>query len=188
MFRLCLVCLALFTVASAIPMRQGNAAIVTFSGQLTSGSGVLGDAPPATPFSILLDFNQNAPGFGTISGGLFSSASRSISVSGGDIVLIESGVSDQALFAINTSGPTGSLAVTFVGDAILDNQVTTQNLVDLINASAPTTISLNFGASGNYTGAVTSAVPEPSSTIALGGLGLTCLFRRRRTIRQRKLG
>lgn len=180
MFRNSLVGLALTVVLSAFSQQKGNAAIVTFSGQLTSGSGVLGDVPPATPFSILIDFTPTAPGFGMISSGLFSSSPGNIAISGGDIVLIEGGSNDQALFAINTTGPTGSLAVTFVGDAIMNNQVTTQNLVDLINASAPTTISANFGASGNYTGSVTSAVPEPGSLLALGSLGLSSLFRRRR--------
>lgn len=174
------ICLSIVTLSFLCLPSNSHAAIVTFSGVLTSGSGVLGDVPPPSPFSIMLDFTENSPGFATINSGLFSSPPGSINISGGDILLIENGTNDQGLFAINTSGPTGSLSVTFLADAITDNQVTTQNLVDLVNAAAPSTISANFGASGNYTGSVTSAVPEPSSLLLLGGCTGLAIFRRRR--------
>ncbi len=158
---------------------SGQAAIVSFSGLLTSGNGVLGLVPPTTPYSITLDFTQSTPGFATINSGLFDSSRGSINISGGDILLIDNGANDQALLSINTTGPIGSLAVTFRGSAISSNQVTTQNLVDLINA-APSTLSANFGTGGNYTASVVSAVPEPSSIMLLSGSIACMVFRRKR--------
>lgn len=159
---------------------NSQAALVIFRGVLTSGSGILGDVPPTSPFSVLLDFTESSPGFATINSGLFSSSPGTIDISGGDILLIENGANDQGLFAISTTGPTGSLSVTFLGDGITNNQVTAQNLIDLVSAAAPSTISANFGTSGNYTGFVTSAVPEPSSLLLLGVCTGLAIFRRRR--------
>ena len=159
-----------------------SAAIVIFTGQLTSGNGVLGAVPPSTQFSLFLDFSATSPGFGTINSGMFNSSPGNIPVVSGDILLIENGANDQALFSINTTAPTGSISITATGNGFTNNQVTTQNLVSLINASAFTSVSANFGANGNYTGSISSAVPEPGSALLLSaaGLGLSLARRRRR--------
>lgn len=175
--------LVVFVFGLIVPTKA-EAAIVSFMGELSSGSGVLGPAPPSTSFLLSLDFTAKSPGFGTINSGTFSSGPDSLQVSGGDILLIDNGANDQALFSINTSGPAGSLAVTFQGNAISNNFVTTENLVTFINAAGPSTISADFGASGNYTGRVTSAVPEPGSAMLLSAAGVYLAFRRRRRARR----
>lgn len=158
----------------------GHAAIVTMMGNMTSGSGVLGTLPPSQEFSLTIDFTESSSGFATINGGTFWSSPGNISVNGGDILVIEDGAFDRALLSITTSGPTGSLAVTFTGDALVSHDVTTANLVSLINAAGPTTLSANFGSSGNYTGSITSAVPEPASLAVLLVASSSVVFRRRR--------
>ncbi len=183
MIRLSLLALSVILVLAVSPSR-GQAAIVTFSGSLNSGNGpTLGAIPPSRDFSITLDFSQTIPGFGRINSGLFNSSTAMISVTGGDIIVTEGGANDQALFAIDTNSPTGSFSVTFTGNAITNNLVTTENLTRLITASAPSTISANFGAADSYTGTVTSAVPEPNSAMLLLGLaGFGSLHRRRRNL------
>lgn len=166
--------------------RPADAAIVYFTGVFESSSGntagSLGDVPPFLDFEVSFEFTQSSPGFGSIQSGLLTTSVADIPIVGGDITLLESGSNDTGLFFINTSGPSGSLAATFTGDAIVDNQVTSENLIALINASAPSTISADFGANGNYTGRVLSAVPEPSSLFAVAGAGCIGLLRRRRRI------
>jgi hypothetical protein len=184
MNRIARLCLLILPLALFSPV-TANAASVSFMGQLNSGSGIggiLGPVPPALPFSVSLDFDAIVPGIATINSGLFTSSAGNISVSGGDILLVNNGANDQALFVIDTSGPTGSLSVTFNGNAVTDNQVTSANLIALINASAPSTLSASFPGNGNYTGSVTSAVPEPSAFLILS-CGLTGLAFRRRTRR-----
>lgn len=173
--------LAAILVLTLYASTNTSAAIVTFTGQLTSGNGVLGPVPPSTLFTLSLDFTSASPGIGTITGGLFSSVPGNISVTGGDILLIENGANDQALFSMNTSSPAGAISITATGNGFINNQVTAQNLVSLINTSAFTSVSANFGANGNYTGSISSAVPEPGSALLLSAAGLgLCLARRRR--------
>lgn len=157
-----------------------NAAIVVFAGQFTSGNGVLGPVPPTMPFSVSLDFTSSGPGVGTINSGLFTNSSGNIAVVGGDILLIENGANDQTLFSINTSAPAGAISITASGNGLTNNQVTVPNLVTLINASTFTSVSASFGAGSNYTGSLSTAVPEPSSVLLLSGAGLMLTFFRRR--------
>ncbi|MEM8735764.1 MAG: PEP-CTERM sorting domain-containing protein [Planctomycetota bacterium] len=161
---------------------HASGAIVLFSGSLFSGSGsALGDVPPELDFTFSLDFTETSPGFASIDSGIFSTALGDIPVVGGDILLLDNGSNDQAIFAIDTSSPAGAFSANFAGDAIFDNLVTSANLASIINAAAPTTISADFGAAGNYTGRVTSAsVPEPSGLIGLTVGALATIWRRRR--------
>lgn len=159
-----------------------QAAIVVFAGQLSSGNGILGAVPPTMPFSLSLDFTSSGPGIGTINSGLFTNSSGNIAVVGGDILVIENGANDQALFSINTAAPAGAISITATGNGLTNNQVTAPNLVALINTSTFTSVSANFGASGNYTGSISTAVPEPSSVVLLSGAGLVLAFCRRRRL------
>ncbi|MEZ6137404.1 MAG: PEP-CTERM sorting domain-containing protein [Pirellulaceae bacterium] len=172
----------LLLTALAMPSKS-DGATVAFLGTMTSGSGVLGTAPPTFDFAVSLDFTQTTAGFATVNNGLFSSSRGNISIAGGDIVLLEGGTNDLGLISLDTASPLGSIAVTFQADAILNNNVTTENLIALINAAAPSTLSADFLANGNYTGSVTSAVaavPEPSSSgLLLGGVLFAALRRRR---------
>lgn len=172
--------LALCT-ALALLASTGQAAL-TLNGTLTSGNGsALGTLPPSLDFSLSLDFDESNTSFSVVNSGLFSSTVANIQISGGDIIVLENGANDQALFALDTVGPSGSISVNFIGDAITTDAVTLENLLSLINAGAPATISVNFGAAGNYTGNVVSAVPEPSSVllVAAAAAMATCLRRKR---------
>ena len=160
---------ALFSFSSCLPARG---AIISFMGAFTSGSGsLLGNLPPAQSFSAQLNFDAVTPGFAIISSGTLTFTSQMLNVTSGNIFVSESGAADQATVLFNTSGPTGSLSVTFIGNAISDNLVNQANLNALIVAGSPATITADFNSAGSYTGSVT-AVPEPSS-IALLGLGIT---------------
>ncbi|MCA9126744.1 MAG: hypothetical protein KDB22_06655 [Planctomycetales bacterium] len=158
-----------------------EAAIVTFQGSLTSGNGsLLGAVPPTRDFSVTLDFTETSPGFATINGGSFNVNPTVLTIDGGDIILVDNNSNDQALFSFQSSGPAGSFSVSFIGDAILNNRVTAENLRELIEQSSPSTLSADFGGSGSYTGSVISAVPEPGFFPAALGLAWLASRRRRR--------
>ena len=163
--------LSLFMFAFCLPARGS---IISFAGAFTSGSGsLLGNLPPARSFSAQLNFDAVAPGFANITSGTLTFTALSLNVTSGNIFVSDAGSSDQATILFNTSGPTGSLSVTFFGNAISDNLVSQANLNALIVAGSPATITEDFSSAGSYTGSVT-AVPEPSS-VALLGFGVTII-------------
>lgn len=161
---------------------KSNAAIVLFQGQINSGSGTaLGNAPPDIPFSITLDFTPIAPGFANINSGSFSTNSAVIDVVGGLISLTENGANDTASLALDTVGPIGSISTNFFADAVSTNEVSTANLIAMANSAGSSDLFANFGGGGNYSGTVTSAVPEPSSvSVLLSTLAVVCVRRRKR--------
>ncbi len=168
-----------FVMMWSLPALGG---IINFGGQFTSGTGsLLGDLPPQRSFNVQLDFDSSLPGIGTVNSGMLTFSALSLNITGGNIFVSESGAMDQATLLFNTSGPNGSLSVSFFGNAIADSMVNESNLNALIRVGAPAAITANFGSSGSYTGTIT-AVPEPTSfalaTIGIAIMGLGYRMRR----------
>ncbi|GAB5406349.1 MAG: hypothetical protein Aurels2KO_45800 [Aureliella sp.] len=153
-------------------------------GTLTTGTGTFGSINFGDEFSLDFDFTEVVPGSGSINGGMFMSDASDLAITGGTISLIDNGSSDIASFEFETSGPTGTLSVAFLGDGLADNRVTASNLISLINNAPPAPISGNFGASGNFTGSAISAVPEPNSALLLLSATFAVGIQRRRKSRR----
>lgn len=153
---------------------QASAAVVTFSGAFTAGSGIFGSVPlPDGPAPYLLTVNfTESPNFASITNGSFTSKGSIFSVQNGSISIVENGVADDSLIFVNLTGPvSGALSLRLVGDAVVDSNVTASNLNALIAANTfSNPISANFADGSNYSGSVV-AVPEPS-TGALCALGV----------------
>ncbi len=171
-----------FVMVWSLPASGG---IINFGGQFTSGTGsLLGDLPPQRSFNVQLNFDSILPGIGTVNSGMLTFSALSLNITGGNIFVSESGAMDQATLLFNTSGPNGSLSVSFFGNAIVDNMVNESNLNAMIRVGAPATITANFGSTGSYTGTIT-AVPEPTS-FALAAIGIAIMglgYRMRRSSR-----
>ncbi len=181
MNRILMLCIAaIFSVAYCTP---AHGAIIRFGGQFTSGAGsLLGNLPPQSNFAAQLNFDATVPGLGNISSGTLTFSQLTLDISGGSIIVSDFGATDQATILFNTTGPTGSVSVSFFGNAISDSLVNEINLNALIRVGSPASISASFGSSGSYTGTVT-AVPEPTSSALLGlsiaALGVGCRLRKR---------
>ena len=162
--------------AWSMPIRAD--ATIVFSGLLQSGDGPeFGLLPPELEFQVELDFTETLPGLALIDSGTFFSDFGNLDVTGGDIVLIEGGSTDQALVTFDTSS-SGFFSVNFIGDAITTNEITSDNLQALIQAATPSAVALGFVGGGNYSGI--TAVPEPSSCwFTVSAVAAIC-FRRRR--------
>lgn len=176
--------LGCFVFASlAISQQSCHAALVMISGTLTTGTGTFGAISPGDDFSLGFDFSEISPGVGSIDSGFFSSVPANLTITGGDITLIDNGANDIASFQFQTAGPSGTLSVAFLGDGLANNRVTSDNLIALINAASPAPISGNFAANGNFTGSAISAVPEPCSATLLSALATLAVgIRRRRSL------
>ena len=160
-------------------------AAIELVGTLNSGTGsALGNVPPALDFSLSLDFDESNTPFAIVTGGTFSSTMGMIQIPGGDLIVVENGPNDQALFAVDTTGPTGSISFNFIGDGITNNAATISNLSSLIAAAGTATVSANFGAAGNYTGSI-AIVPEPTGAALLGFCTMFVVMRRSRADRRR---
>lgn len=170
--------IALLSLFALLPARSADAAIVIFMGDIASGTGTeLGNVPPVFEFGMTLDFTPVTADYATIHSGMFTSSVADVEVVGGDIVLFNGGT--IANFTINTNSPAGSFTTSFMGAPIPD--LTSENIVSLIDASSPTAISATFASGSTYIGRVNSAaVPEPSSGILVCGAASVWLFRRRK--------
>lgn len=183
MFRLHFTVAALCTCLCG-SVQVSSAALVKMTGTLTTGTGAFGAINTGDDFTLEFSFTEIAPGAGKIDSGMFLSLPIDLAITGGTITLIDNGSNDIASFDFDTSGPTGTISVAFLGDGLMDSSVTTTNLVSLINNAPPAPISGNFGASGNFTGRALSAVPEPNSALVLLSAMVGLFFRRNSARRQ----
>ncbi len=164
-----------------------EAAVMTFRGTVSSNGGnaggFLGAVPPNVNFSINLTVADGAGPNGPITGGTFEWIGNSVQfITGGSLTLAEGGPnSDSANFVVTTAAGTGifgfssGAANSFItGTAINQGNV---NGIALNSGTAGFTFLANGGVV--YTGGIT-AVPEPTSCLALLGLVGVGAWRMRR--------
>ena len=199
-----LVCL-LVVALSGQAAKAASVGFVGFFNQNTvgGGTGFLGSVvPPNAPVSFGAmapnpNMYQFAEGAGTqlLTGGsgiLPLSVGGPFFVLGGSATMTDNGATDSASFVLNvgttSGGPAnGSLIFAFSGDLFSGGSVVSQaNIDELVNGAAflsdvgSATYVDNSTGTTNIYGGLVNAVPEPGSALALLGLGLGSVVRRRR--------
>ncbi len=160
-----------------------EAAVMVFRGTVNSANsnaGFLGAVPPSVNFSINLTIADGAGPNAPITGGTFEWIGNSVQfITGGNVTLVEGGANDGANFLVNTSAGFGLF--NFSGGNFFANTAVNQaNLNGL--GTPPSTTGFSFITNGGaviYSGSIT-AVPEPTSCLALLGLVGVGAWRMRR--------
>lgn len=187
-----LVCLGLL---AAFYCSSAQGASVAFTGTFLSnpsgdGMGALGSLPSPISFDPRYFSFGDGSGSQALTGGgsLPLSSGGPLFVTAGNATLTDAGTNDVAQFVLNVStlgagGPAnGLLTFNFTGDLFSGGSTVSQaNFEDLwFNSTSVTYTDFSTGTLNVYSGVIT-AVPEPTSALALVGLGTTLLLRRRRS-------
>ena len=160
-----------------------EAAVMIFQGRVTSANnaaGFLGAVPPGVDLSVNLTVTDGAGPLAAITSGTFQWIGNSVQfITGGSVTLTEGGVNDTVAMQVNTSAGIGLFNFTG-GNFISGTAVNTANLQGLVTQRATTGFSfITNGFVTTYSGQI-SAVPEPSSCLALLGVVGAGAWRMRR--------
>jgi hypothetical protein len=190
-YLLTLAMLTCFCVSNA------EAAVIQFYGSLTSKVGPTGVLQFALPkaFTAYLSVNDSGSNLATVAFGGFKFGNTEITVSGGSVevkngtdieFLFDTSNTTLATFNGSANGTAGIAAIgfTFTGISGLGTGVNQSQLYKLDGATTNFTL-FEFGGLPFYSGTIT-AIPEPSSLLALTGLvsGFGAWRLRRRAARQ----
>ncbi len=172
------------TVAAVCSLASvSEAAVMVFRGFVNSSNnaaGFLGAVPPAVNFSINLNVTDGPGPNAAITSGTFEWIGNSVQfITGGNLNLTDGGLNDTLAFQVNTSAGIGLFNFTG-GNFITGTAVSPTSLSGLVTQSATTGFSfITNGFVTTYSGSIT-AVPEPTSCLALiGVVGLGAWHMRR---------
>lgn len=171
----------MLAIVACVSASSAQAAVIQFYGSITSKVGTGGTLNFALPrpFTAYLSVNDSGTNSSTVAFGGFKFGNTEITVSGGQVNVLNGdtiefifGTSNTTLATLNgnPNGTSGiaAIAFSFNGIAGLGTGVNQSQLYKLNGATTNFTL-LENGSLPLYAGTIT-AIPEPSSMLALGGL------------------
>lgn len=171
----------MLAIVACVSASSAQAAVIQFYGAITSKVGTGGTLNFALPqpFTAYLSVNDSGTNSSTVAFGGFKFGNTEITVSGGQVNVLNGdtiefifGTSNTTLATLNgnPNGTSGiaAIAFSFNGIAGLGTGVNQSQLYKLNGATTNFTL-LENGSLPLYAGTIT-AIPEPSSMLALGGL------------------